>query len=208
MQELFNTSLLGDKNHDENVIKSLVGATDEYIIQVALTGDRRAYDVLYQRYKKRVLVICTQFCGGDRDLASDLCQEAFIQAFSRLDQLKDRKRFFYWLSEIAKNKHISFIRKEKTLTKVMSQYEVIKNTLLDNDNEFTDAEINVVDELIKTISNQDIRTTVQLFYIDGKKTSEIVDIQGISLTTVTTRLNRFRAKFRMRIVQEIIKRRE
>jgi DNA-directed RNA polymerase specialized sigma24 family protein len=57
------------------------------------------------------------------------------------------------------------------------------------------------------MSNAQLRETVTLFYLEGKKTTEIAKIQAITQTAVTTRLNRFRGKLRKRLAQEILKRR-
>ena len=82
------------------------------------------------------------------------------------------------------------------------------HTMLDDEQQWTDAEIKLVENLILEINNDELKETIRLFYIEGKKTSEIADIQKITQSLVTTRLNRFRTAFRKRIVIEILKHRE
>lgn len=193
----------------ENVINSSeVTSPDFVLIESALAGAEHAYDRLFSRHRKRVMSVCLRYCGGNQAQANDLCQETFISAFGKLRHLKDRHRFSYWLDEIAKNKCISFLRKENTFLKALADYELVMHTMLDNEQQWTDAEIKLVENLILDIENDELKETVRLFYVEGRKTSEIAEIQSITQSLVTTRLNRFRTTFRKRIVVEILKHRE
>lgn len=182
--------------------------SDENLIKSALAGNTVAHAHLYWRYKGRIHRICLDYFKGNADQADDLCQETFIRAFNRLKQLNDGDKFFPWLKEIARNNCVSFIRKEATKAKIMSQYEVITQTVIENEQQWTEHEFQIIDDLIKEIKKPDLRETVRLYYSEGKKTTEIAEIQNISQSLVTTRLNRFRARFRMRIIMEIMERRE
>ena len=48
---------------------------------------------------------------GNVDDAQDLTQEAFIKALQRSDQLKDTQKAAHWLSRIATNTAIDFLRR-------------------------------------------------------------------------------------------------
>jgi RNA polymerase sigma-70 factor (ECF subfamily) len=197
-----------DKINGSGVLSSCVlNSPEDSIIQSALSGDERAFEYLFHQYRGQVFHVCLRYSNGDRDQAHDLCQEAFISAFSKLERLRDRSRFFYWIAEIAKNKCLSFIRKQRAAVKLLREYEVIKPAMSAHDSQWTEAELELITELIHGMENADLRETIRLFYIEGKKTSDISRLQKISQTAVTTRLNRFRAKFRKRITQEILKRR-
>lgn len=181
---------------------------DYILIEAALSGAGDAYDGLFHRYRKRIFSVCLRYCGGNHAQANDLCQETFISAFRKLGYLKDHHRFSYWLDEIAKNKCISFLRKEHTFQKALADYELVMHTMLDNEQQWTEAEIRLVKNLVMDIKNDELKETIRLFYIEGKKTSEIADIQHITQSLVTTRLNRFRTTFRKHFVMEILKHRE
>jgi len=192
-----------------NVLKSSeVNSPDLLLIEAALAGAEHAYDRLFYRHRKRIMSVCLRYCGGNQAQANDLCQETFISAFGKLGQLKDCKRFSNWLDEIAKNKCISYLRKENTFQKVLADYELVMNTMLDNEQQWSDAEIKLVEKLILDIENDELKETIRLFYVEGKKSSEIARILNITQSLVTTRLNRFRTAFRKRIVIEILKHRE
>lgn len=178
-------------------------------IDAALKGDKNAFEYLFSRHRDRVLAICHQYCRSDQSQAYDLCQETFISAFNNLKELKNRSRFPVWLAEIARNKCISHTRKQRTIANTLRDYEVLRHTIGDdNDQGWTDEEFNLIEKLITSIKNPSLKETIQLFYMEGKKTTEVAEIQGITQTAVTTRLNRFRVDFRKRMTLELIRRKE
>jgi len=179
--------------------------TDSRLVQAALDGDKQAYSLLFSRHRKTVFSMCLDFSRGDSAQAHDLCQEAFISAFRELGQLRDHSRFIGWLKEIARNKCISFVRKQRTHNTMLKDYQVIAQIMTKDDREWSVAELQVVEDVINGLGKPDFKETIRLFYLEGKSTLDIAEIQGISQTLVTTRLNRFRTRFRKRIMQEILK---
>lgn len=59
---------------------------------------------------RRIFVLIYRIVGNAAD-AQDLTQEAFIKALQRRDQLKDADRAAHWLSRIASNTAIDFLRR-------------------------------------------------------------------------------------------------
>lgn len=53
---------------------------------------------------------------GNVDDAQDLAQEAFIKALQRQEQLKDEVKAAHWLSRIATNTALDFLRRKNRLT--------------------------------------------------------------------------------------------
>ena len=196
----------GDKSSPSSVLIEPSRLPDGFVIQSALSGDERAFEVLFLRHRRAILYLCLRYSNGDRDQAHDLCQETFISAFLHLKRLRDQSRFLYWLTEIAKNKCVSFVRKQRAAVKTLHAYEVLKPVMTDNLPRWTETEIELITNLIGGMDNPELRETIRLFYIEGKRTTEIAAAQRISQTAVTTRLNRFRTKFRKRMAQEILKR--
>jgi RNA polymerase sigma-70 factor (ECF subfamily) len=63
-----------------------------------------------QLYMRRVFVVIYRIVGNVSD-AQDLTQETFIKALQRREQLKDLEKAGHWLSRIASNTAIDFLRK-------------------------------------------------------------------------------------------------
>src|SRR5882724_5299930 len=59
---------------------------------------------------RRVFLLIYRIVGNVAD-AQDLTQEAFIKALQRQDQLKDLEKAAHWLSKIASNTAIDFLRR-------------------------------------------------------------------------------------------------
>src|SRR5271154_1499784 len=59
---------------------------------------------------RRVFLLIYRIVGNVAD-AQDLTQEAFIKALQRRDQLKDAEKAAHWLSRIASNTAIDFLRR-------------------------------------------------------------------------------------------------
>ena len=71
-------------------------------MQLVQTGDRQAYEVLFQRYREpiwRYLVKWTR----DAEAASELYQETFLRVWRSADTWKPGRTFKPWLYRIAKN---------------------------------------------------------------------------------------------------------
>src|SRR5689334_6824127 len=64
---------------------------------------------------RRIFVQIYRIVGNVAD-AQDLTQEAFIKALQRQDQLKDEQKAAHWLSRIATNTAIDFLRRHGRVT--------------------------------------------------------------------------------------------
>jgi RNA polymerase sigma-70 factor (ECF subfamily) len=88
------------------------GAAADYLDQVDIDGDRElvdrfqlgdetAFAELYSRHYRRLFRSCLR-CLGDPATAEDAAQEAFAKALRALPTLNGDRRFYPWLSVIAK----------------------------------------------------------------------------------------------------------
>ena len=68
-----------------------------------------------QQNLRRIFLLIYRIVGNVDD-AQDLTQETFIKALQRQSQLKDLDRATQWLSRIASNTAIDFLRRNKRLT--------------------------------------------------------------------------------------------
>lgn len=63
-----------------------------------------------QAHLKRIFLLIYRLVGNAAD-AQDLTQEAFIKALQRQEQLRDAEKAAHWLSRIATNTALDFLRK-------------------------------------------------------------------------------------------------
>ena len=73
------------------------------LVRRAKGGDKMAFEELYKGCYAFVVFVCKPFCESKEDL-EDVTQDAFLQAFSKIDQLNDEEMFLAWIKKIAINK--------------------------------------------------------------------------------------------------------
>lgn len=82
-------------------------------VVAAASGDRTAFAALYRRHAGRLLSMLWRLTGGDRERAEDLLQDAFVQAWNKLDQLRDAQAFAAWIKRLAVNLALADRRRMK-----------------------------------------------------------------------------------------------
>ncbi len=76
---------------------------DRAWVLAAQGGDRRAFDRLFREHLPLVFR-SVLFQVRQRQLAEDICQEVFLQAYRHLSDLRDPDRIKVWLLRIAQNR--------------------------------------------------------------------------------------------------------
>ena len=73
------------------------------VTQVAVFGNKRAFDSLLRKYQSQVRRFLLSLTLGDRQLADDLAQDAFIKAYANIGKFRGLSSFSTWLMRIAYN---------------------------------------------------------------------------------------------------------
>ena len=81
-------------------------------IAKAQRSDSRAFEGLYRMHIDRVYGLCLRMTGNVAE-AEDCAQEAFIQAWNKLDRFRGDSAFSTWLHRIAVNAVLGRMRKSK-----------------------------------------------------------------------------------------------
>lgn len=63
-------------------------------------GDRQAFGALFERFERQVFAIGLRRLGNFAE-AQELCQDVFVQAMEKLDQLRTPECFGGWIASIA-----------------------------------------------------------------------------------------------------------
>ena len=87
--------------------------TDETgCIERAQRSDAKAFESLYRMHIDKVYGLCLRMTGNVSE-AEDCAQDAFIQAWSKLDRFRGDSAFATWLHRIAVNSVLGRMRKSK-----------------------------------------------------------------------------------------------
>ena len=73
-------------------------------------GDQRAFQLLFDKYKKQVINFCYRYCANQA-VAEELAQEAFLRVYKAAARYRPQARFSTWLFKIATNVCLNEIRK-------------------------------------------------------------------------------------------------
>ncbi|MBK7404771.1 MAG: sigma-70 family RNA polymerase sigma factor [Phycisphaerales bacterium] len=85
--------------------------TDEKLVEACRRGDSDAFAALVERYHDDLLRFLIRL-GGDRQIAEDAFQEAFLQVHLSLGSFDTSRRFRPWLFTIAANKARDLLRRK------------------------------------------------------------------------------------------------
>ncbi len=85
---------------------------DRDLVAAIRAGDSSAWTTLFERYQVRIFTVCVRMVR-DRELASDLTQDAFIKIIRGLDSFDDRAKLSTWVYRVTMNVCLSKLRSEK-----------------------------------------------------------------------------------------------
>ena len=82
--------------------KTQVQPADGELIRGYLEGDMKAFEQLYERYRKPVFAYIYSMTANASD-AEDVFQDVFFRVIRSLDRYRHRDRFYSWVVRIAHN---------------------------------------------------------------------------------------------------------
>ena len=168
---------------------------DEQLIQRTLSGDQSAFGELVRQYQDRLYATMTHIAGSPED-ALDVVQEAFLQAYLRLETFRSSSRFYTWLYRIAFNIAIGQRRKRR----VMVSADIVPDDISRETGGDWGAPLRAAgnkemhDILWKAIDrlDDDYRDAIVLREMEGCSYDEIATILDVPPGTVRSRLHRAR----------------
>lgn len=177
---------------------------EQYLVEAAKNGDRKAMAELVKSFEKTVYNFAFKICR-DPEKAENIMQETFLSMVKSLHQFDGKSKLSTWLYRIVANHCLMEARKRK--------YEYVT---IDEDNGLYDKSYaagweslpsNVVenDELKKILDAAiqklapDYRVVFLLRDVEGLSTEETGKITELSIPAVKSRLHRARAFLRKEI---------
>jgi len=172
---------------------------DAQLIDETLAGRSAAFGQLVTRYQDRLYNTLVHVTGNAED-ARDAAQEAFIQAFVKLDTFQRNAAFYTWLYRIAFNVAVSHRRRRRPTASVDRAREtggLEPTDVAEAPTERLEREERVrqVHEAIGQLSEEH-REVLILREIDGFCYDTIARILELPIGTVRSRLHRGRLQLR------------
>ena len=101
------------------------------VAQVAVFGNKRAFDELVRRYQSPVRRFFLSQTLGDSQLSDDLAQDTFIKAYTNIRSFRGLSSFQTWLMRIAYNVFYDNCRKMRNVNdKMKNDHSSLSNSSL------------------------------------------------------------------------------
>ena len=110
--EALLTAASSDYSQGMVTTRTEIVADEAAWIRQAQRSDARAFEALYRLHIDKVYGLCLRMTGNVSE-AEDCAQEAFIQAWNKLNKFRGDSAFATWLHRIAVNTVLGRIRKSK-----------------------------------------------------------------------------------------------
>ncbi len=170
-------------------------ANDAALVERSQAGDSRAFELLYRRHCGRIHGLCLRL-AGDRHVAEECVQDAFVKAWEALPKFRGESAFGTWLYRIAANtvlarhrtrlRQAAWIEPDATALDVAPAREAPAGLATD------------LEEAIATLPDG-ARIVFVLYAVEGYKHEEIARLTGLAVGTSKAQLHRARRMLRARL---------
>ncbi len=192
--------------------QNIVGQDEEAaLVLAAKSGDGHAFEILFERYQQRILAVARGFTRIRED-AEDIVQQSLQKAFVHLHKFEGKSRFSTWLTRIAINEALMFMRRGRGLREVsIDDISGNKETALPlemRDSHAGPESVFFQDERSRILSaamdelTPRTRTAIELRELSELSTQEAARVMGLSVTAVKARVFQGRKKLRRVLKRE------
>lgn len=182
---------------------------DRDLIQLSLSGRAVPYDVLVERYRRRIEAVSAQFLrGADRD---DCIQETFLKGLVNLHKLRDHDKFSSWLTVIARNVCLDTIKKRAPV----SSMDEDRPWTSVHGMQFASAGPSPLAKAVRNEENLRLRNTMEkldakyrrvlkMRYFDGSDYAAIAEQLKKPLGTIKSLIHRGQEKLRSLLLEGLV----
>ncbi|BDG05277.1 RNA polymerase sigma factor [Anaeromyxobacter oryzae] len=182
---------------------------DEEVVRRVRAGETALYEVLMRRHNRAVYRAVRAILRDEAEV-EDVMQQAYLRAYSRLDQFRGEARFSTWMISIALNEARGRLRRRATEATLDDGTEGdatapgFSETLpSDPEQQASALELASITERAVDRLPSDLRTVFMLRTIEGLDTADAAEALGVSEDVVKTRLHRARAHLRAALADAV-----
>lgn len=162
--------------------------SDELLMDRYCAGDAEAFDLLFERYKERIVRFLSRMVGPTQAL--DLVQVTFLKLHENRHKYRIGSNFSAWIYTIARNTALDHLRSAPTRREVLTDTERASDGP-QRDRLQDDRVRSAIEELPK-----DQRQVVLLHWYGGLTFEEVAAVVGASGAAVRVRAHRAYQKLR------------
>ncbi len=162
-------------------------------------GDEAAFREFYERYHRRLLRFALVLARGDETIAHDAVQAAFVTTAKKLRAVESEEHLWNWLARVARQ-HLA-----KTWRQGRRDAAIVGVADLPDCADGVEPDTRLEETLDAALGTMDAeeRELVEWFYFDRLSHKEIADKLGATPKSVSSRLERARAKLRAAVTRKL-----
>jgi RNA polymerase sigma-70 factor (ECF subfamily) len=182
-------------------------AGERTLVVAAKNGDEQAFETLFKRYQRKTLAVVLRYTRVVED-AEDIVQQSFYKAFVHLCQFQGESSFSTWLTRIAINEALMFLRRIAAVREVLiddirdagsADSLGIPDSNADPETRCSQREeARILSQAIRNLRPA-LRTTIVLRELRELSTSETARRMGLSVGTVKGRIFRGKRQLRQKL---------
>jgi RNA polymerase sigma-70 factor (ECF subfamily) len=174
---------------EEDINTLDIARTTAELVEAAQMGDREAFGELFERYENTVYNVGFRRLG-DHGEAQELCQEVFVQALLKIDQLRTPEAFAGWIVSITHRMAINRAVRRRPVAP--AENDTIETVYVENRTPLADAldheRATQVRAGLDRLGRLD-RETLVAFYVDGQSLVEMSSAFRSPIGTIKRRLH-------------------
>ena len=178
-------------------LKLQKSTTETDLITKCKRGNSKAQAAVYDKYSGKMLSICRRYIKEENE-AEDTMIQAFMKAFSKIDQFKQEGSFEGWLRRIMVNESLTYLRRNK------SMYLEVEIEAADHEPDYRMLNSHLeAEDLLKMVNGLPMgyRTVFNLYAIEGYSHKDISEQLGITVNTSKSQLSRARNMLQNMLLQ-------
>ena len=164
------------------------------IIELSKAGNNKAQYQLYQLYSKAMFNISYRMMNS-REEAEDMLQEAFTEAFTRLDTFRYESSFGAWIKRIVVNRCINELKRKKAELVLTDNIPENNTETVEDDIEITNLKVKDVMRAMELLP-EGYRVIFSLYLLEGYDHAEIAQIMNITESTSKSQFSRAKQKLK------------
>ncbi|HJR60587.1 MAG TPA: RNA polymerase sigma factor [Vicinamibacterales bacterium] len=180
--------------------------SDQQVVGHVLAGQTALFEVLMRRHNERIYRAARAIVKDESE-AEDVMQQAYVNAYSHLQQFDGRAQFSTWLTRIAVHEALARVRRRARLTEFLPDHHSHVEFQMGSTygaNPERQAFSRELGSLLESAIDQlpdGAREVFMLRQVEGMNTAEVAAILDVTEDVVKTRLSRARAALRRDVTE-------
>lgn len=186
--------VVSNMQHNPKIV-SMLG--EEELIEGCRKSDRAIQRSLYERYCRKMLVVCMRYSKSTLE-AEDILQEGFVKVFKGIMDFRGESKLETWITRIMVNTALNSQRKKLYLLPMVDVTEI---DLPESELSLSGLNYSQLLEMIQALP-QGCQVVFNLFAIEGYGHKEIADMLGISEGTSKSQYARARSLIKAKLLKD------